>query len=36
VTRQVRGDRQSVAVARRVTDLVIAAHLPDAGAAQIV
>ena len=29
VTRQVTGDRQSVEVARRVADLVIAAHLPE-------
>jgi AcrR family transcriptional regulator len=30
VTRQVTGDRQSIDVARRVADLVIAAHLPQA------
>ena len=30
VTRQVTGDRQSIAVARRVADLVIAAHLREA------
>jgi AcrR family transcriptional regulator len=29
VTRQVSGDKQSVDVARRVADLVIAAHLPE-------
>jgi hypothetical protein len=30
VTRQVTGDKQSVEVARRVANLVIAAHLPEA------
>jgi AcrR family transcriptional regulator len=30
VTRQVTGDKQTIAVARRVADLVIAAHLPEA------
>jgi AcrR family transcriptional regulator len=30
VTRQVTGDKQSIEVARRVADVVIAAHLPDA------
>jgi len=30
VTRQVTGDKQSIEVARRVADLVIAAHLPEA------
>jgi hypothetical protein len=30
VTRQVTGDKQSIDVARRVADLVIAAHLPEA------
>jgi AcrR family transcriptional regulator len=30
VTRQVTGDKQSIQVARRVADLVIAAHLPEA------
>jgi AcrR family transcriptional regulator len=30
VTRQVTGDKESIEVARRVADLVIAAHLPDA------
>jgi hypothetical protein len=30
VTRQVTGDKQSINVARRVADLVIAAHLPEA------
>jgi AcrR family transcriptional regulator len=29
VTRQVTGDKQSIEVARRVADLIIAAHLPD-------
>ena len=29
VTRQVTGDKQSIDVARRVADLVIAAHLPE-------
>lgn len=29
VTRQVTGDRRSIEVARRVADLVLAAHLPD-------
>ena len=29
VTRQVTGDRQSIDIARRLADLVIAAHLPD-------
>jgi AcrR family transcriptional regulator len=33
VTRQVTGDKQSIDVARRVADLVIAAHLPEAGRA---
>ena len=31
VTRQVSGDRRSIDVARRVADLVIAAHLPEPG-----
>ncbi|HMF18380.1 MAG TPA: hypothetical protein VKE98_14315, partial [Gemmataceae bacterium] len=31
VTRQVTGDRQSIDIARRLADLVIAAHLPQAG-----
>jgi len=31
VTRQVTGDRRSIDVARRVADLVIAAHLPEEG-----
>jgi AcrR family transcriptional regulator len=37
VTRQVSGDKQSIDVARRVADLVIAAHLPEAagGAADL-
>src|SRR5262249_2324241 len=30
VTRQVSGDKQSMEIARRVADLVIAAHLPEA------
>ena len=30
VTRQVTGDKQSIDVARRIADLVIAAHLPEA------
>jgi AcrR family transcriptional regulator len=30
VTRQVTGDKQSIDVARRVADLIIAAHLPEA------
>jgi AcrR family transcriptional regulator len=30
VTRQVTGDRQSIDIARRLTDLVIAAHVPEA------
>jgi hypothetical protein len=29
VTRQVSGDKQSIEVARRVADLVLAAHLPQ-------
>jgi hypothetical protein len=29
VTRQVTGDKKSIDVARRLADLVIAAHLPD-------
>ncbi len=33
VTRQVTGDRQSIAVARRLAELVIAAHLPAADCA---
>src|SRR5262245_59287027 len=31
VTRQVTGDKQSINVARRIADLIIAAHLPQAG-----
>lgn len=30
VTRQISGDKQSIDVARRIADLVIASHLPDA------
>jgi AcrR family transcriptional regulator len=33
VTRQITGDKQSIDVARRIADLVIAAHLPDAARA---
>jgi hypothetical protein len=36
VTRQVTGDKQSIAVARRVADLVLAAHLPEATQAAMV
>ena len=32
VTRQVTGDKRSIEVARRVADLIIAAHLPQSAA----
>ena len=36
VTRQVSGDKQSIDVARRLAELVIAAHLPQAGRGEVI